>query len=247
MTFKESYNSATQVLTVTGTGEIGALQTYKSSAIKIECIGNFIGIGNNAFRDYTVVREIIIPDTIEYIADNVIGYSNCLVNFSIPMKVNNITIAQPFDWNYNIQNIFVDKRNMYFTDVNGVLYTKNMKRLMFYPGGKPDTIFYVPDRVESIALAAMAFSNNLETIVFPPSIKSIESWFAYSLQKINSIIINQCKEKVNLNTGKLLENVQQNETIIHYSSACVPIRVTCKKQRKSQTNCIFLVVIHFLC
>ena len=40
-------------------------------------------------------------------------------------------------WNSSIKNIFVDENNMYYSDVDGVLYTYNQEMIIYYPAAEP--------------------------------------------------------------------------------------------------------------
>ncbi len=76
-------------------------------------------------------------------------------------------------------NIFVDESNPNFKDVNGVLYTKDGKKLIRYPNAKPAAHFDIPEGVEVIASQAFMQSYRgssvLSTVSFPSTLKSIES------------------------------------------------------------------------
>ena len=83
--------------------------------------------------------------------------------------------------------IIVANDNNSFCSVDGVLFTKNMKKLICYPCGKPSETYTVPDRVETIGASAFQCNKFLKNICLPSSIRTIE-WDAFGFcEKLNSV------------------------------------------------------------
>ena len=61
--------------------------------------------------------------------------------------------------NYDvITDIFVDEKNPYFKSIDGVLYSKDGKTLIRYPGGRKERSFTVPDGVQAIGRHAFSYT-----------------------------------------------------------------------------------------
>ncbi|MDR1734449.1 MAG: leucine-rich repeat protein [Oscillospiraceae bacterium] len=79
-----------------------------------------------------------------------------------------------------LREINVDPANEYFTSVDGVLFTKDMKKLVAYPMGKPGNEYVVPDGVEVIGDGAFYhfysndWANPLTKVVLPEGLLRIE-------------------------------------------------------------------------
>lgn len=58
-----------------------------------------------------------------------------------------------------LKDIDVDKNNQHYSSNDGVLFDKNETKLIFYPVGKFDTDYKIPDKV--VAIQDDAFGNNL--------------------------------------------------------------------------------------
>lgn len=69
--------------------------------------------------------------------------------------------------------IEVSEKNRSFTAINGVLYSKNMKTLILYPGGRSGEEFCIPEGVENIADYAFSNCKNHKRIVVPNTVKTI--------------------------------------------------------------------------
>ncbi|MCQ2233881.1 MAG: leucine-rich repeat domain-containing protein [Paludibacteraceae bacterium] len=66
------------------------------------------------------------------------------------------------------------KNNPYFKLVDSVLYSEDMKTLIYYPPIKKDTVFVVPSSVREIKSFAICNANNLREILFHDSIQSFD-------------------------------------------------------------------------
>ena len=247
MSFTETFYEYNQTLVVDGTGEaLGPLTKEKTRTVYIICLGEFTTLPYRCFYQYSSAISISIPESIRYFEDNVIEGCESLTSFTMTKNVEKISDVQSFDWCYSIQNIFVDPQNQYFRDIDGVLYSKDAKSLWFHPGGRTEKVFNIPYGVETIKLAAIAHSNNLNTLIVPPTIRAIEMYFAYCSHTIENIIINQCRKKINFNTVFMLDGTTKNESIIQFSDRCIYIAKTCIPKNKRKHDVALLSLVNIL-
>ena len=220
----ETYDSSSLTLFVTGIGPVlGPLKTSKNAQIVRVNSNSFIEIATRCFKGYLNLKEIFLPDSIEIINDNIIENTN-LVNITLPKNVKTLSISQPFDWCYSLQNIIVSKQNNYFCDLDGCLFSKDQKILYFVPGGKSQETYFVPASVQTINVAAFCHSKILKTIVIPPSVKKVGSCFGWSSDALLSVIVNQCKTLIDFDKTSAFRNTEHEsdpDAIIHYSPYCL--------------------------
>ena len=250
MGFKETFYPSTSTLYVTGDGPIlGPLQNYKSSTIRIYVINNtFTQTANGCLNGYSKLTDVHLPDSIITINDGFLSGCGSLINLTLPKNMQYISGEQPFDWTYSLQNIFVSPENPYFCDIDGCLYSKNKTVLYYVPGGRPETIYYVPSSVIIIYNAAFSHSKIHETIVVPPSVKRFEHYIGYSSKNLQRILIAQCKSMihVDLTSALISTNYTSNpESIIHYSPFCTHYYRTFS-QTKLEICIIYKMFIFFV-
>ena len=94
------------------------------------------------------------------------------------------------------KKISVAKDNPYYTDVDGVLFTKDLKRLICYPCGKSGKTYVVPDTVEIIDEYAFADNTNLRKVVLPDSLKRIEFHAFFQCEKLAIINLPESLEYI---------------------------------------------------
>lgn len=151
----------------------------------------------------SIVTEIVIPDEYEGIPVTEIA-DFAAVNLEYVTKVTigkNVKVIS--DWAFgNSKKIVafeVSDDNPYICDVDGVIYSKDMKTLLFYPpsGGLTDgadkdgnsvkTISYtIPEGVETIRTKAFYKCLELTDITLPSTLKAIEekAFFRCNLKEI---------------------------------------------------------------
>ncbi len=151
----------------------------------------------------SAVTNIVIPD--EYEGVPVTRISDfAAVNLEYAVKVTiGKNVKEIGDWAFGnsrkITEFDVDENNPYFCDVDGVIYSKDMKTILFYPpargiettkndkGEEVKTISYtIPEGVETIRTKAFYKCYELTEITLPSTLKSIEekAFFRCSLKEL---------------------------------------------------------------
>ncbi len=93
-----------------------------------------------------------------------------------------------FEGSKNIKKFKVEKGNTNFVTVNGVLYSKDLTRLVAYPSADSSvTEFAVPQSVTSIDLGAFAQSKYLKKVYILPEIKEIKMHTFYNCSNLEEV------------------------------------------------------------
>lgn len=150
------------------------------------------------------ITEIEIPDEYEGVPVTKIA-DFAAVNLEYVTKVSiGKNVKEISDWAFanskKITEFSVDEENPYFSSIDGVIYTEDMKILLFYPasggiitekdadGNEIKSISYViPEGVETIRSKAFYKCYDLRNVTLPQSLKSIEekAFFRCNLKTIN--------------------------------------------------------------
>lgn len=151
-------------------------------------------IGGYAFSNCDNLVSVYIPDSVESMETLSFAHNKNLKSINIPPLVTSIesTFARcesleslhipasvkniknrSFDECKSLFQITVDKDNKYFAAKEGVLYSKDMKRLIKYPEAKADVSFSVPNTVKDIDERAFSCSKSLTSINIPDSVANI--------------------------------------------------------------------------
>ncbi len=97
---------------------------------------------------------------------------NSIHTISLPSTVTEIDETAFLNCN-NLKSFTVDENNSVFSAVDGVLFNKTKLILVSYPQGSANSSYTIPDGVVTVKKHAFANSTNIDTIIFPHSIKNI--------------------------------------------------------------------------
>ena len=141
------------------------------------------------YTDTTTRTEIIIPDEFEGVPVTEIADFGLFNAESVEKIVIGKNVQKIGGWSMTneqkLKAFEVDSENQYFTAVDGVLFSKDMKTLIYYPPAKgiefnnlgeaKNTVQYtIPDGVETIRTKAFYKCYYVDTIDIPSSVKNIE-------------------------------------------------------------------------
>ncbi|MBR6785990.1 MAG: leucine-rich repeat protein, partial [Clostridia bacterium] len=129
-------------------------------------------IGMGSLRNCGNVLDVSLPETLKEISETAFSGCNKLQQISIPAGVRKID-ASAFLECAVLERITVDSANAYFTDVDGVLFSKDKTKLILFPKGKIVTEYTVPATVTQIGDYAFANCSELITVNIPSSVKAV--------------------------------------------------------------------------
>ena len=183
-------------LTISGNGKMKDWRNSSDEAwdsnrknIKNVIINNGVtSIGNFAFSDCTSLTNITIPNSVTSIGDYAFYGCENLINITIPNSVTSIG-NDVFNGCISLTSINVDSNNEKYMSDNGVLYTKDKKILIQYPGKKEGTEYLILQGVESIEDYAFWGCGNLTNIIIPNGVTSIGYSAFYRCTSLTNITI----------------------------------------------------------
>ena len=142
-------------------------------------------IDYSAFYNCSALTSVILPNSLVAIYESAFGYCNKLTSITIPGNVSHLATSA---FRYNkIANINVNSNNASFASINGVLFSKDKKTLIFYPVGKTGA-YTVPNGTTTIASSAFTANSSLTRIYFPTSITTIAD-YAFGSPNYNEKLI----------------------------------------------------------
>ena len=129
-------------------------------------------IGWDSFRQCQILRSVTIPEGITGIHSYTFFDCNNLESVHLPKSMKNFWGGCFASCN-SLKAVTVDPDNPWFCSVDGVVYTKDQKELVFYPPGKDDEEFVIPEGCSVIDRYAFAYCENLKRIIVPSTVTDI--------------------------------------------------------------------------
>ena len=138
----------------------------------------------------STVTKIVIPDEYEgvpvtKIADFAAQNLEYVNKFIIGKNVKEIG-TWALENNQHIAEYTVDENNEYFCSVDGVIYTKDMKTVIFFPPAK-DGDYKVLDTVETIRTKAFYKCTKITSITLPQTVKEIQEKAFFRCEAMETI------------------------------------------------------------
>lgn len=135
-------------------------------------------IGAFAFANCSLLTAVNIPEGTEFIGDY--AFAACAVN-SLVLPSTLAYIGEGAFGNCgNLANLTVSAQNSYYTVIAGILYDKNVTKLISFPAGLFTAPSVLPVSLTEIGPAAFFGNFNLNTIILPENVTAIGNRaFAY--------------------------------------------------------------------
>jgi len=128
-------------------------------------------IGDRAFCDCTSLKSVVITNGVTAIGDYAFSYCKKITEFFIPSSVSSIG-DNPFIKCERLMRIEVAEGSNHFKVVDGVLFNKEMTRLISYTACTQIN-YTIPESVVSVGGYAFSNCNALTSVTIPKSVTSI--------------------------------------------------------------------------
>lgn len=162
-------------------------------------------IGKHAFGINTL-KNIHLPESLKIIGDFCFSGCSVLEEIYLPKNVEELG-EEALKASSSLKNIVVDSENRFFSDLDGILFDKDKKTLIFFPDGKNyrDNHYEIPATVTSIGTNAFSGSLKIEKVSFNQDI-TITAIGSYAFYKTNLKSINIPKSIKSINDYAFYQN-----------------------------------------
>ncbi len=159
-----------------------------SNLTKVNLSEGITAIGGAAFGRCTSLEEITLPESLTKLYAWTFDGCTSLKRIRLPKNLSasaigivdiNDTILDPFQNCTSLEAIEVDEENDELYSIDGVLFSKVDNRLMFYPAGKTDSAYEIPEGTKLIGdmndhgRSVFADNSYLEAITVPETVVGI--------------------------------------------------------------------------
>ena len=186
----------------------GVLIEYSGKEKTVQIPDGIVKIEAGAFWNNISAEHITIPESVEVIGGDAFAYCYSLKTVNIPRFVNDIG-DDPFA---GCPDLSITNNSPDFELVGGVLFTKDMTRLIHYTPSLPDKEYVIPESVCWVGKHSFYNCNNLRTVTIGKNVDYMGNNPFSDCHNI--VLINNSPNFVYID-GALMN--REMTTIIHYS------------------------------
>ena len=188
-------------------------------------------IGKAAFQQCEKLNgKLVLPEGLEYIGDfafnKCTSFENTTIKIPASLKKmgedydlngNNVGIGSHFFYNFGanvrkFEAFEVEEGNNNFVAIDGVLYTKDLKRLVCYPRNKKDKTYEIQEGVELLDQMSIASNMTLSTLILPDSLIIKEQTYPQFTWENDHLL------DYSLYNYNAIENIEVKDTNPNYKS-----------------------------
>lgn len=152
-------------------------------------------IARNAFISCLKLKSVTLPESLVEIGQDAFRFCSNLESLFIPKNVTAIKREAFYSCGMPL-GIKVAEENEHFCSVDGILYSKDKKQLIFCPNEHPAKDFKIPETTEKICRNAFAHCKNLESVYIPATVKEIGEDVFDSCEELKSVFLEEGIEKI---------------------------------------------------
>jgi len=145
-------------------------------------------IGSCAFQDCKSLEKVNIPNTVTTISNDSFAGCSSLESIDIPSSVTSFS-GESFMNCIKLKSVNIDSLNKNYVNVDGVVYSKDKKTLIYYPANKDGSKYTLNSTVRDIKYSAFNYCQNLENIELSNNITQIDYYTFMGCSNLKSIDI----------------------------------------------------------
>jgi len=124
------------------------------------------------FADCTNLSSVTIHKGFYYFRDEAFRGCTGLTSITLPSSITSVG-SRTFEGCNALESITISTQNIYYSSKDGVLFDKQKTKIHYYPQGKTDSSYTIPDTVTLIDTRAFCGADNLTKLVIPNSVETI--------------------------------------------------------------------------
>ena len=157
-------------------------------------------LGNSTFQYCTQasdIESVTLPDSLTTIEKNTFYNCEKLKSVTIPPNVSSIGLAAFVEGlsESSLTEIKVDPENPYFSEKDGVVFSKDGTKLIVFPSGRSGD-YQIPDGTVSVGDYAFYYCVNVSSITVPGSVRSLGEGAFGNCSSLTKAVLNEGLEEI---------------------------------------------------
>jgi len=209
-------------------------------------------IGNSCFRDCSALIKIELPTTVTKLGDRAFSQTHKMPTFTVPASVTEMA-QNPFDGMKELREIVLAEGNTAFKIIDGVLYDKDVKRLIQMPARCGMKHFKMPSTVTTVEHSSIQYNATLLSVTASENLTALNSYFVEKSYRLRWIDLTPCKSLTIENltrvsgSGTLPFYGAPTHALVYLPSTCTLTADNCINTNATPYTCAKLVLVDKAC
>ena len=144
------------------------------------------GIAERAFRNYENLQHVTFPDGLKYINSKAFYACKSLEDIQLPEQLEALGADAFYTGYYGVlEKISISENNLYFASVDGIIYDKNLTKIIAVPTNLKNA--EIPDTVTVIPEHAFYSCRNMTALKLPAQLVSIADYAFYDCKSLKNL------------------------------------------------------------
>jgi len=143
--------------------------------------------------------EYRVPDGVMQIEDYAFTGCRNLKSMMLPKSVINVRHSI-FENMRSLENIYIAKDSGQYSDIDGVLFDKELKELIKYPVGRKDKEYIIPNGTKKIGSRAFIGCESLTSVTIPKDVMRIDHCAFENCENLVSIVLPDGLKSIDVGT-----------------------------------------------
>lgn len=164
-------------------------------------------IGNRAFAGSFDLKSITIPEGVQSIGDKVFAACEYLDTVTFPDSIRELG-TNPFVEIWGGVDIQISPDHPYLEVIDGVLFSKPDKRLIYYPPNLNYTVYVIPEGTKIIGDHAFFWCDSLTAVILPEGLQSIGDSAFLACNALTSVVLPESVETIGKDAFAAFQDVE---------------------------------------
>ena len=189
--------SLKQVVFTENLESIGYKAFAGSGLITVTMTDEISYLNESVFSGCTSLSEVRLSKKLSGISEELFKGCISLKSLTIPARVSWIN-NRAFDGCTQLTQVEVSSASRYFQSKDGIVFSKDGERLQYYPEGKKDSSYAVPEGIKEIEERAFYGNTSLKEVTLPEGVETI-----------NTSVFSGCTGLMKLNLPDSVHTIQR--------------------------------------
>ena len=169
------------------------------SLTSVQLPSSVVYIGYYAFHQCSMLTSITMPGIVSFNNDDSIFYGTKITSLALPKTLKSIRSSM-LRYLDNLTSITIEEGNEYYKSVDGVLYDKDVTKIVGFPAKKGGT-YTIPATITTVTSGSFPNNVSIDELIVPATVIKIENNAFGDYPKIKKLTIEDSNTELTLGTG----------------------------------------------